>query len=310
MHKLVGLVGWVLIACTVIAAAEAGGFLYYSWLMRRPVSAAAMYAHQPNAFIEQAAGGGCSYVDTLYPHPFLAHIHRPLPGCGMTMNVNKKGLMGPEYPLERDPSKYSILITGGSVASQFAGAFKKGPNFLEDELNRCYVPPSGSAFAVYNGADGGWKQPIATIMALLYGDAFDALISIEGYNEHWAMRHTRIEFPSSNFVTVNPFVSNSYEHVASVWLGKKLHEGVMDNTILRNSFMAYALVSAIKSHLAEAAAPNDQTSVLHENFALPSDWSGDRKFGFNLRQYQKYVRATASIMAPKRTAFFISLFLH
>ena len=108
-------------------------------------------------------GSACRYVDTLFPHPYLAFVHHANPPCGLPM-VNNVGPLGHYFPAVKRTDRYVVLVTGGSVASQLVGTPISrgsegeqpavGPNFLQRELNQHYVSPNGKPFLVLNGGDG------------------------------------------------------------------------------------------------------------------------------------------------------------
>jgi hypothetical protein len=88
------------------------------------------------------------------------------------------------YPVARNPDRYVILLAGGSVASQISQLAQPGRrSFLEEELNRAYVSPTGKPFLVLNGGLGAWKQPQQLILLAIYGDFIDAVVTLDGYNE-------------------------------------------------------------------------------------------------------------------------------
>src|SRR5205823_4515934 len=95
----------------------------------------------------------CRYVDTLFPHPYLAFVHHGNPPC--RLRVNNIGLFGPDFPSERPTDRFVVLLAGGSVAAQFAGAGPGGVPYLESILNARYESPNGRPFLLLNGSDGG-----------------------------------------------------------------------------------------------------------------------------------------------------------
>ena len=62
-----------------------------------------------------------------------------------------------------------------------------------------------------NGGDGAWKEPQPFILFSLYATSVDAVVTLDGYNEHyffWPEPTERLERPLSNFIDVNPFVAD------------------------------------------------------------------------------------------------------
>jgi len=251
----------VLVAMIAVAAAEAAVALFFTIRDGEFVSPRDRLTRSPNTFVNaMAEGTNCRYVDTLYPDPYLAHVHFQPPGC--KHSYNRIGLEGADIPFVRDPAHFTILLTGGSVAAQVAGVKWRGAReadpvndttFLQDELNRCYKPLHGSSFVVLNGADGAWKQPQQAIMTLIYGDVADAVVTLDGFNEHYALDSVRLEMPSGNFAAVNPTATGSYSALASAWVANELIKYVENNWLLSRSFLAYALISATRNGLSAYA---------------------------------------------------------
>ncbi|MGE4081278.1 MAG: hypothetical protein AB7F22_37665, partial [Reyranella sp.] len=110
------LVGVVLALAMVEVAAIA--LLYVE--EGRYTPAAELFQRTQNTYVRDATKGtACRYVDTLYPHPYVAFVHHANPPCGLPW-VNNIGLFGSDYPVLKDPERYTVILIGGSVASQLA----------------------------------------------------------------------------------------------------------------------------------------------------------------------------------------------
>jgi hypothetical protein len=306
-RRSVRILGWIVIAIVIVAVIEIYIGLYYALTTGRYIGAHQRLLDDSNLFVAAInEDSGCRYVDSLYPHPYLAHVHRQNTRCP-NLWVNRIGLFGDELPLERNPERFVVLLTGGSVAAQLAQITRGAPRFLQEELNRCYKPPHGDGFEVLNGADGAWKQPQQAIFMLVYGEIADAVVTLDGFNEHYNLEHRRLEFPSSNFVTTNPLVSNTYGRIAAVWIVNELRRSVANSPVLSHSFIVYATFSILQKRLARyyGKAPNQR--FFDSMFALPQEWSKDQKFEYNIIQYQKYIRAIDAIAAryKMRAIFFL-----
>jgi hypothetical protein len=145
------------------------------------------------------------------------------------------------------------------------------------------------------------------ILFLLYGEAFDGVVTLEGFNEHYSLPHARLEVPSSNFVALNPLVS-SYQKLAATWLANEIIRRARETPLLGQSFTAYALIDAARRYLESVDdGPDARTKTLDSIFRLPVDWTADQKFAFNIDQYRKYIRSIATLASSRdvRTAFFI-----
>jgi len=264
--------GWCAIIVLPLLALEAAAALYFTVRDGRFIGVRTRLAETSNTFVDAFnSKSGCRYIDALYPHPYLAYVYRYEPENPCSVWSNSTGFLGREFPLQRDRTNFTILLSGGSVAGQLAQTTKGSPFFLEEELNRCFKPPRGERFVVLNGGVGGWKQPITAILFLLYGEAFDGVVSLEGVNEHYSLPHARLETPSNNFVTTNPLVS-SYQKLAATWLANEIIRYARENALLGRSFAAYAVVDAARRHLERVDdGPNARTSTLDSIFRLPAE---------------------------------------
>jgi hypothetical protein len=85
------------------------------------------------------------------------------------------------YPPLKRPDRYTILLTGGSVAAQLVQLDPwRAPRYLEEELNNEYESPNGQPFWVLNGGEGAWIQPQPFIQFALNAQALDAVITPGG----------------------------------------------------------------------------------------------------------------------------------
>ncbi len=166
----------------------------------------------------------CTYFNTLFPHPYLGWIQWNNPKCSSLKDVNSDGFLGSEFPIFNDEKYYDILITGGSVASQFSiggNCNDKNNNFCRDYLGEAlknYRSENGNLIRVFNGAHGAYKHPHQSIVSILFGKNFDLIISIEGFNEHYMLRDKipkKFSFPASNFdiATNSFFIENSINKI-------------------------------------------------------------------------------------------------
>ena len=207
--------GWISVLIGIVLALALIEVTAIAWLYvedGRYTPAAELFERTQNTYVRDATKGtACRYVDTLYPHPYVAFVHHANPPCGMPW-VNNVGLFGPDFPTVKPSDYYVVMLIGGSVASQLAqNAAPPAPRYLEEELNKKYVSPNGKPWLVLNGGDGAWKEPQPFILFSLYASSVDAMISLGGFNEHYNFRpyaSERLESPASNFLEVNPFVAD------------------------------------------------------------------------------------------------------
>jgi hypothetical protein len=283
----------------------------------RYVSAEELFQRTQNAYVRDLTKGtACRYVDTLYPHPYLAFVHHGNPPCGLP-NVNNVGLLNTDFPTVRRDDVYTVLVVGGSVSSQLAQNWPApAPRYLEEELNKRYLSPNGKPWLVLNGGDGAWKEPQSFILFSMYAGSVDAVVALDGYNEHYMFRsytEERLERPLSNFADVNPFVADeNFGDAAIGWVMGRLAGSLAQMPILGHSHAAYMIVRGIEA-MAKGRdvfkADKNKKTTLTSIFALPADvkGNGEKVFQTQLTLYQKYERAIEAVAKDNnvRTAYFL-----
>jgi hypothetical protein len=276
-----------------------------------------LYERTQNTYVRDLTkGSACRYVDTLYPHPYLAFVHSGNPPCGIP-NVNNIGLFNDDFPTVKPADRYVVLLTGGSVASQLGQNWPPPtPHYLEEELNKHYVSPNGKPFLVLNGGDGAWKEPQALILFSLYATSVDAVVTLDGFNEHYDFRpftNHRLESPASNFLEVNPFAADeNFGDAAIGWVIGRVAGVLSNNPILRHSHAAYMIIRGIEA-VAKGkdtfSANKSKRTTLTGFFAMPPDIQSDpeRLFALQLSLYQKYTRAIDVIARDNniKSAYFL-----
>ena len=279
-------------------------------------AAAELFEHMQNIYARESKEGfPCRYVDTLFPHPYLGFVHSGNPPCGLP-NVNNIGLMGEDFPGAKRTDRYTILLAGGSVASQLGQiAPPPAPRYLEEELNARYASPTGKPFLVLNGGDGAWKQPQQFILFSMYASSIDAVVTLDGFNEHYFFRDwpiaERLERPLSNFVEVNPYVEDeNFGDAAVEWTFGRIAERLVSIPMLGQSHAAYLIVhnlEVLAKRGNRTAGPKRTT--LNGLFALPPGTAGDPKrvFAYELAVYQKYVLYMEAIAHEQgvKSAYFL-----
>jgi hypothetical protein len=271
---------------------------------RHYVSARERFRHEEGAFVGDVtrADTPCQYIDSLFPHPYLAFVHHANPPCGMA-GINNIGLFGTDFPPEKRSDRFVVLLTGGSVAAQFGQMIPGGPKFLEEVLNASYVSPTGQPFLVLNGGDGAWKQPQQAILFLLESDVVDAVVTLDGYNEHYLASGnapSRFETPANNFMMVNPLAENRYDVVASQWLMGRLIGYARGNPLLSRSHGAFMIVRVLRSAVDRLkATAGERKTTVKSIFALPTDWDREKRRQYAMGQYRKYIRAMDVVAADR-----------
>jgi hypothetical protein len=194
------------------------------------------------------------------------------------------------------------------VASQLTG--ENGTNFLEKYLNEHYEAPNHLHFLVLNGADGGWKQPQQSILYMLYVEAVDGVISLDGFNEHYYIGSPfRFEYPASNFHLTNPLVNSRFSLVILGWAFGQVKMSVMSSKLLSHSFFLNLALWRLDLWLRNTIGQDlaKRKTTVESIFRLPSNWSTEKRKAWALDQYRKYIRVM-HLMAQKfqeREAHFI-----
>ncbi|MGH8581867.1 MAG: hypothetical protein ACREWG_03580 [Gammaproteobacteria bacterium] len=281
----------------------------------RYTPAAELFERTHNTYVRDATkkGTACRYVDTLYPHPYVAFVRNANPPCGIAW-VNNVGLFGPDFPTVKPTERYVVMLIGGSVAAMLAQLDKPpAPRYLEEELNKKYISPNGKPWMVLHAADGSWKEPQLFIMFSLYASSVDAMISLGGFNEYYFFRPDtteRLEVPTSNFLEVNPFVADeNFGDAAIGWALGHIAGTLALNPILGRSHAAYLIIRGIEAAAkGQDSFKSNKRTTIPNMFALPQDIRGnaDRIFDLQLGLYQKYLRAEEVVAHDNgvKTAYF------
>ena len=310
--------GWISVLVGIVFALAVLEVTAIAWLYiedGKYTPARELFDRTQNTYVRDATKGtSCRYVDTLFPHPYVAFVHHANPPCGIPW-VNNVGLFGDDFTVVKRNDRYVILLTGGSVASQLGqNASPPAPRYLEEELNKNYVSPNGKPFLVLNGGDGAWKEPQPFILASLYASSVDAVVILGGFNEHyffWPGAEERLERPLSNFLDVNPFVADeNFGDAAIGWVMGRIAGTLALNPVLGRSHAAYMVVRGIE----QAAKGKDifksaKKTTLNSMFRMPEDIRRNHELAFNVQLglYQKYVRAADAVAKDNKAkyAYFI-----
>ena len=82
-----------------------------AWFQRGTLDVAQLHEREANNtwILDSPAG----YAATLMPDPYLGNRNN-----AKILAVNNVGLLGRDFPFEKDPDTFTVLLTGGSVAAQ------------------------------------------------------------------------------------------------------------------------------------------------------------------------------------------------
>ena len=309
---------WISILVGIGLALVAVELTAIAWLYiedGRYTPAAELFERTQNTYVRDVTRGtGCRFIDTLYPHPYVAFVHHANPPCG-NFWVNNVGLTGPDFPVTKPATTTLCSWSEGRSPPTWEGTRQPPrPRFLEEELNRKYVSPNGKPWMVLVGAAGAWKEPQSFILFSLYAGSVDAMVNLSGFNEHFYFRpkmDQSLEGPAASFLEVNPFAADeNFGDAAIGWVMGRLAGTLALNPVLGRSHAAYMIVRGI-----EAAAKgqdgfkSSKRTTIPGLFALPKDIQDnpERLFDFQLGLYQKYFRAAEAVASDNgvKSAFFL-----
>jgi hypothetical protein len=310
--------GWISVLIGVVLALATVEIVAIAWLYvedGRYTPAAELFERTQNTYVRDVTKGtGCRYIDTLYPHPYVAFVQHANPPCGIPW-VNNVGLFGPDFPVVKRQDYYVVMITGGSVASYLGGNQKAPiPRYLEEELNNRWVSPNGKPWMVLDGADGAWKEPQGFIIFSLYASAVDAMVSLSGFNEQYYFQpgeSLRLESPASNFMEVNPLAADeNFGDAAIGWVMGRLAGTLALNPILGQSHAAYMIIRGIEAVAkGKDSFTSSKRTTIPSLFALPKDIQDnpERLFDVQLGLYQKYLREAEAVARDNgvKSAYFL-----
>ncbi len=311
--------GWISGLIGVVMALAAVEVTAIAWLMiedGRYTPASELFERTQNTYVRDTTRGtACRYVDNLFPHPYVAFVHHGNPPCGLA-NVNNIGLFNDDFPTLKREDRYTLLIVGGSVASQLGQNWQSppAPRYLEEELNRRYRSPNGKPWLVLNGGDGAWKQPQQLILFSLYATSVDAVITLDGFNEHYMFvpgTQERLERPLSNFIDVNPFVADeNFGDAAIGWVMGRIAGTLAITPVLGQSHAVYMIVRGIEAMAkSKDIFKSTKKTTLAGLFAMPEEIRKDKEafFATQMALYQKYARGIEAIARDYdvKTAYFI-----
>src|SRR5262245_48154399 len=272
------------------------------------ISPAERLAAEKNAYVEvaraQTPSKSCGYGDSLIVHPYLAYVQAAVGPCGVGY-ANSKSMIGKEFPDRPRPRTGIILLTGGSVAAQFIWDNRKEESPLERILNAEFTGDRFDRFIVLNGGHGAWKQPNQYIFFGLYADILAGVITLDGFNEHYAISsQRRFELPASNYFHAierqDPRVTTAPLTMAALKLDADLYRFASRHAIFQVSNLAYLVVDVIRTTLRRYASRMPETRISDEDDWVKASYA--KMFAFNdkmtrterkiwaLKQYEKYIR--------------------
>lgn len=283
-----------------VALLELYGFARLAGETGRILAPARRLLEESNSYVrevtEVAGGAGRpfrrrSFAASMTPHPYLAYVNRPPRDPAHPFRPNNYGFFNRPIPYQRDPSRFHVLVTGGSVATQFAQMSLDGPRYLEDALNRRFLPPKGERFVVLNGALGGWRYPQQVGVAAMTASAVDAVVTLDGFNEAAMMLRdgVLVETPGRKFLMSNPTLEHGYDRMVGDWLAGWVYERSLRHWWIRHSSYLCLVSQRLRQALASAFVPADDRSYLLRLFEMPR-LGRERRWEYAVGRYCDYIR--------------------
>ena len=120
--------GWISVLVGIVMALAAIEVTAIAWLYledgRYTLGRGAVQRTQNTYVRDVDQGHDCRYIDTLYPHPYVAFVHHANPPCGMP-NVNNIGLFGPDFPTIKPTDRY--VVHAGRRVGRLAARAEQAP---------------------------------------------------------------------------------------------------------------------------------------------------------------------------------------
>ncbi|MBN2056023.1 hypothetical protein JW905_13930 [bacterium] len=261
-----------------------------------------------NTYEQRFLKNGTPRFRGILPHSYLEFVLN----SDQIDGVNNTGFLGHDFPPLKDESKFTILVTGGSVCCQLCESVRDTTNYLEKLLNDRY-DFNGKEAVVLNGGLGGWCQPQQAILLLLYGEVIDAIVTVDGFNEFFEASDegTRLEHPWQELTTIHPLAQPDRSVLMSASVTNALYLWSWNSWILRHSRILYLITHCARKvfeRWGRAALDEVDTPLkLISIFSVPPDWDMDQTFMFNISLYKKYIRYMAAMARAQgiRSLFFI-----
>jgi hypothetical protein len=252
----------------------------------------------------------CEWFDSVIGHPFLNFVHHSLPPCGQT-DIDLQGFTGRrDIPLVRDPRYFTILVVGASVAEQMA-TFVRSPDhiLLEEVLNARLEAPGKRPIRVLNAAMGATAIPTENVANLLYSNAADGVIAIDGFNEAVYSQYLFLGTPGvqSRALIVSPETRRLSLRIA---LCHAVRNFFVRSVLTKNSFAGFLLQRKIVACLlagqaADATEPEELRTYMSQ-YVPPAGWTSRQLDDWNKERYKTFIQenyAVASAVGARYAHF-------
>ncbi len=171
------LIFWSLLILLDVVAVEAA-FRGYFYLTDGNSYAAEDLADIPSATMLPTQNERPKWMKNYLLHPYFGYVAPKIEN-----SEKSHGFTSKSDPLAAEPTAFSILLTGGSVAQQIGRFGNLETRFRTALKSAGYTNRN---VKVFNAATGGYKQPqqlqvLSYFLAL--GGRFDLVINLDGFNE-------------------------------------------------------------------------------------------------------------------------------
>lgn len=301
----------LLVASIILCSLLAEGIVRYSLFSAEDRAKGARqlwHSHHNNYTMQNGGGDGrCSLADSIVPNPFFVYSNASRNPCRQ-VNVNNIGLNDQrDFPFRPDPDFYDIVLLGGSVAGQMAAGPAIDPrSWLETELNKKYLSPSGKPFRVFSGSNGGWHYPNQLTFLSIYGDAMDAAVALDGVNEAAkASYRMPIFFPDPvAYTAAMRSLRYPLSTLAVIFTGD-LRRFAFSNPVTPHSFLLYRLfmftVSTVAWHFEDLR--QEHMSGVGDFFNFPLEWTLAETNQLNRKKYSSYIQLLAAFATVNKMQY-------
>jgi hypothetical protein len=249
-------------------------------------------------------GEDCRFAQTVIPHPFLALIHTKTGRCGLS-HINAQGFQDSyDYPEVKDDRYFSVLVLGGSVAHQISTNQWGFGQHLSKELKKIRSP-NGKPWRVHTGGIGGWRMPNQIMMATLYGQKFDAIISIDGANESTRQYPLKLEVPELPIFIYHLNLGGLREVLDGLYRVQSWGRKIAELPILNKSQAVLRGYLALDAYFSKSIASQyeEVAKAYYPDFFFPAGVSAEAALSQNIARYLSHIRDLHSIASGRRQKF-------
>jgi hypothetical protein len=248
---------------------------------------------------------GCTWGDLLQHHPYFGFAYRRQGECTGD-EANSLGMRGNDFPMRKDPKEHVVLVIGGSVAEMYVVK-----DYLENALNAEFTSGKIKHFRVVSGGLGAWKYPQQFLFFSLFADKVDTLISLDGFNERYALRgDERIENPTFDLGARN--FRTSLARSLRFYVNRTVYRLQKNNFFVRHSRFLFLLSKEIREHTNTSVGPRvaGNISLMEDNlpaFQLDPGTTMASLVEYNFERYLYYFKSMEALAKANgvRTFYFL-----